>query len=199
MLSLHDETLATRLISELLNTSNTDHMHPLGIIKVLSSFGSPATIERLVEFSQSHSVDGNVRAWFARVLSISAGAVSLVVFEQLASDVDGEVRAYAIRGLGRFSFEQAKEIVLAALHPPAHDISDQSGFSYAHVQKAALEVLAKFDQFELLAEPQNQPEYLYNTSAEVLFDFVASRHLSVLQPLLLGYINRLRDPRTKIH
>jgi hypothetical protein len=174
LIALDDPDLAPRLISALIQLQGENVMRPYYFVQVLSSFDEPEVIHQLIESANDQDLSDVSRARFAEALSMSAGVVPLHVFEALARDKNDEVRSHGIRGLGRFPFEQIRAIVLRAVHPPPLEQSIDSGYSFAHVQAAAFEVLAQHGKLELLLQEENQPEYFYNNSLEVLFDAVSN-------------------------
>jgi len=198
---IHNVFTAARVLLECNKTEGDVYrqsdsvMHDLYIAEVLASFDEPEVVQQLTECANDPNLSSYARARFAEALSKSKGIVPLHVFEALAQDESDDVKTHAIRGLGRFSFEDVRTLVLRAVHPPPLEQSLKLGFSFARVQAAAFEVLAQYGRIELLLEEENRPEYFYNISLEVLFEAVSSHHLYSMIPLVEAIIERTNDER----
>lgn len=185
--ALGDSSVAPHLVSALKEPQpQPDDAVTRGIntAKVLASFDEPKVVQQLIECATDQSVSDYARRWTAEALSESNGRVSLDVFRLLARDANDDVRSAGVRGLGRFPFSDVRDIVLHAVHPPPFERTEACGFGFAHVQAAAFEVLALHGQIEALLEEENQPEYFYDNSLDVLFNTVSAQHLVSMLPLL---------------
>lgn len=198
LIALHDRDFVPDLISALKQFDQRDNqIHALHAVEVLASFNESEVIQQLVRCAYDRNLSDYVRSRFAEALSKSKGMVPLNVFETLAKDNSNEVKRYGIQGLGRFSFEQVRTLVLHALHPPPEE-SLKWDRDFAYVQTAAFEGLAQYGQIELLLEKEHQPEYFFNFALEVLFKAVSTNHLHSMIPLLEAIIERINDDRTII-
>jgi hypothetical protein len=199
LVALSDNDIALGLVSALKRAQQSDSvMRDLYIAEVLASFDEPEVIQRLIECANDQNLSDYARAWFAKALSESKGIVPLRVFRALAQDGNDKVKSHGIRGLGRFSFGDVRATVLRAVHPPPFEQSLNSGFSFARVQAAAFEVLARYGQIKLLLEEENQPEYFYGISLEALFEAISNQHLYSMIPLVEAIIERINDERSVI-
>jgi HEAT repeat protein len=199
LVALGDSDVISSLISALRHFNLAEGLiRAWRTAEVLASFDEPEVIQQLIECANDRNLNDYARAWFAEALSKSKGMVPLEVFEALARDDDDGVKSHGVRGLGRFSFEDVRAIVLREVHPPPFDLSPKIAFSFARVQAAAFEVLAQHDQIELLLEEENRPEYLHRISLEVLFEAISSHHLYSMIPLVEAVVERINDKYTII-
>lgn len=199
LVALGDSKVVPRLLSAVKQTQQTDgSTRGIDAARVLASFDEPGVIQQLVDCVNDQNLSDYARVTFAQALSNSRGGVPLHVFEALAQDDNDDVKSYGIRGCGRFSFLDVGAIVLHAVHPPRFEESLESGFSFAPVQAAALEVLADHGKIELLLEGENRPEYFYSNSLEALFNAISRRHLYSMIPLLEAIAERISDDRSII-
>ncbi len=197
LIALNDRSMVPRLIAAL-DHEEKDISRPYRIVEILSSYTDDETIGLLIACVNEQKRGDYARQRLAQALCNSKGKVPLEVFEALAHDPDMIVRSHALRGLGRFAFNQVSKLILPSIHPPSHSEWHDQGNYFHVVQAAVFEVLAQHGQIELLLKEEIRPAILYQNSLEVVYESIAKDHLVSMIPFLEQLLVRLRDDREKV-
>ena len=120
LIAAHDTNVAQELVQALGTHEFTDlQAHYVG--QILKTFSEPEIIEALMQQAKNYQNNPIVCPRFLDVLSESEGNVPVEAFWNFAqAELPTTAKAYAIRGLGRFSYENVEKPVLAGLHPPTY-------------------------------------------------------------------------------
>jgi len=119
LIAVHDKQLAHRLV-QILGTNDFSYLQVDCIKQILATFNEPEIIEALIQQANNYKNDPTKCAFFLDILSESKGQVPQDIFWGFAQEeLPTAAKAYAIRGLGRFSYESIENIVLAGINPPS--------------------------------------------------------------------------------
>lgn len=121
LIAIHDVGLARQLVADLADTREKS-LECTYIIEVLKTFNEPEIIEALADQVRLHKSDLILCARFLDVLSEIEGDIPFEHFWYFAQhELPSSAKAYAIRGLGKLSFDTISQVVLAAIHPISYE------------------------------------------------------------------------------
>ncbi len=121
LIAIHDVSLALQLIPALVVADNREFQVNC-IIEILKTFNEPEIIEALIQQTLLHKNNLVLCARFLDVLSEIEGEIPIEIFLEFVQDeLPSAAKAYAIRGLGKLSFDRIEGTILAAIHPPSYE------------------------------------------------------------------------------
>lgn len=119
LIALHSIDVALELVDALANPHRPESSYH-HCRRILKSFDEPVVVEEIVRRLEQHKDDPLISERFLDILSECTSDISFDIFHGPALEtLPTKLKAYAIRGLGRYQFQQIEHIVLTALQLPS--------------------------------------------------------------------------------
>ncbi|MEZ4620184.1 MAG: hypothetical protein R2867_32405 [Caldilineaceae bacterium] len=169
------------------------------IDKVSRTHRDNEVFQALADLSNLPNMTDSSRAFLHRLLA-QTNNVPELLRSLTREEVPNDVRWNIEDNCEHLSSKLLQEAILHLLSPLPDDylLTNNSPCDYANVQQEIFRVLAKHGQIALLARPENSPQFLYNTSSEVLFEIIRRDTVYEMESSILSLVEKRLSDR-QIH
>ena len=169
---------------ELLRAHRAFHIN-----QMLATFDESTIIQQIASFAEIESLSEEARSWLIDVLA--ERDVDDVFDRFTREDMSDDLRWAILVNLQSFPHNATRRAIYSSIDPLPYDyLLVSEPFDFSRVQTAAFKALAKHGQVPLLLQPQNQPQWFFDISIEVLFDAISTARIYEMLPFAVAYIEK---------
>ncbi len=161
------------------------------IDQVLQTHHDTEVIQAITDLANLPSLEDSSRVYLHQLVAKADDATELL--RQMAkTDVSRDVRWSIVVTCQHLSSKTLQKVIPHLLSPLPYEylLTNDSPCNYARIQEEAFQVLAKHRQIALLVKAENRPKFLYNISAEILFDVIRRDKIYEMEPFVVSFIER---------